>query len=221
MPSWKQYYLCLPTNNKGDKWMGEFSHAMGSSRSLEARLRNIIESPKLRFLAASEDKTISIFHSALNFGGTITTLAHKVVILMGLSKKAVSVKLNVASALATVEIATPTLDELEICQTQEAVALVPTPAATAAVTFMGSAIFLPAPWLREALFESGEDNPFTLIPLALLSATLFDATHSNTDATYPGKAMDQANDFILWAWCVGTGQVPETCYSVIPDNGEL
>eukprot|EP00957_Ditylum_brightwellii_P193895 14765741-Ditylum_brightwellii.AAC.1 len=140
---------------------------------------------------------------------------------MGLSKNVVVVKLNVASALATVEITTPMLDELKICSTWEAVSLVSTPAATAAVTFKGSAIFLSAPWLREVIFESGEDDPFALIPLALSPATSFDAAHINTDTSYPGQAMDHANDFILWAWGVGAGWVSETCYSVIPDDGEL
>eukprot|EP00957_Ditylum_brightwellii_P206787 15350001-Ditylum_brightwellii.AAC.2 len=33
--------------------------------------------------------------------------------------------------------------------------------------------------------------------------------------------MDYTNNFILWAWGVGAGQVSETRYSVIPDDGEL
>eukprot|EP00957_Ditylum_brightwellii_P140204 10683339-Ditylum_brightwellii.AAC.1 len=169
-----------------------------------------MESPKLPFLVASDNKKVGIFRSVHNFCSTLTVLEHKVATLTGLGKKAAVVKLHVFSALATVAIVTPTLSKLEICTQQEEVSLAPVPDKTATVTFNGLAIVLPTPWFCKAIFTLGEDDPFALIPVALLLAKLFDAFHINADSNYPEKALDLANDSILWAWGVGAGRVTET-----------
>eukprot|EP00957_Ditylum_brightwellii_P008841 670605-Ditylum_brightwellii.AAC.1 len=172
--SWEQHYFSLPVNKDGNKLITNFSLVMLSTHSVE--------------------------DSAHNVGDTLAIPENKVATLAGLDKNAAVVKVNIDSAMLTVKIATPTLDKLEIWVLQEEVALIPIPAVIVTVTFKGSAMFLPAPWLQEAIFESDKDNLFELIPVALLSAKSFDSFHVDTNLSYPGKATNHANAFILWAW---------------------
>jgi hypothetical protein len=64
------------------------------------------------------------------------------------------VNINLTSALADCNIVVPTVDELAACTTAQEVAAIPAPNVNGLVGFEGSAIFIPAPALRNAILAS-------------------------------------------------------------------
>ena len=74
------------------------------------------------------------------------------------------------------------------------------------VTYPGSASFLPAPWLADAVIAENSSNPFLLITAVIAAATAFDLEHKE-DKNYITTAADQAGNFILWAWGIGADRV--------------
>jgi hypothetical protein len=73
-------------------------------------------------------------------------------------------------------------------------------------TYPGSASFLPAPWLADAVIAANSSDPFFLITVVNTAARVFDLEHKE-DENYITSAADHAGDFILWAWGIGADQV--------------
>ena len=97
---------------------------------------------------------------------------------------------------------TPTIDVLWECTTETKVAEVEAPEENNIVTYPGSASFLPAPWLADAVIAANSSNPFFLIATVNAAATAFDLEHKE-DKNYTASVADQAGKFILWAWGIG------------------
>jgi hypothetical protein len=79
----------------------------------------------------------------------------------------------------------------------------------------GSAIFIPGPVLRNAIIESNLKDPFGLIPIIYKIARTFDQEHNTTSAE------THVSDLCAWLYGVKTGLIPETRYSVNPDDKEV
>ena len=146
--------------------------------------------------------------------------ANKVALLFGNGPRANCVELNVEEAAMTCDLKTPKLEELTACTSAEEVADLDEPEESSDVTFPGSAFFLPAPFLRDAIIAAETMEPFELILVAYAAAADFDRTHAD-DASFVDQAMSHAEDIILWAWGVGKGKVTETRYFVRPNDGEF
>ena len=72
---------------------------------------------------------------------------------------------------------TPTIDALRECRTATEVAEVEVPDENGLVTYPGSASFLPAPWLADAVIAANSSDPFLLITVVNAAATVFDLEH--------------------------------------------
>ena len=104
--------------------------------------------------------------------------------------------------MAECNLVTPTIDALWECTTAIEVAEVEAPEENGIVTYPGSASFLPAPWLADAVVSANSSNPFLMITAVNAAATAFDLEHKE-DKNYTASVADQAGKFILWAWGIG------------------
>ena len=105
---------------------------------------------------------------------------------------------------AECNLVTLTIDALCECTTATAteVAELEAPDENGLVTYPGSASFLPAPWLADAVVAANSSDPFLLITVVNAAATAFDLEHEE-DASFVTSAADHAGDFILWASGIG------------------
>jgi hypothetical protein len=115
--------------------------------------------------------------------------------------------------MADCNLVTPTIDALRECTTATKVAKIEAPNENGLVTYPGSATFLPAPWLAEAVIAANSSDPFLLIAIVNASAT--------EDEDYVTSAEDHAGDFLLWSWAVGAGRVSETSCIFDPTDIDL
>ena len=218
---WKQFYLSLPGNEQGNKNMGSFSLSMSSSQSADARMNSLTEDVDTVIFIADENKKVAVIHSPKNHGGTRTRPTNKISCLVGLGPQAACVVLNETQALFDCNIRTPTLDELEECTSSEEVKALDPPGLLAPVTFEGSASFIPAPWLTEYVLNEDSRDPTKLIVGAMVAAKAFDLGHENDPDFTDNKAKGHVEDFTMWLYGVFSGDVPETRFSICPDDGEL
>ena len=110
------------------------------------------------------------------------------------------------------------IDALRECTTATEVAELEAPDKNGLVTYPGSASFLPAPWLADAVVAANSSDPFHLITVVNTAATAFDLEHEE-DEYYVTSAADHAGDFILWAWGIGADQV--NAISIIFDPTDI
>jgi hypothetical protein len=133
--------------------MQSYSNTLGSKDSEFKKIKSLVEEIDTVIFVADETKNVMIFHSPKNFGGT-RTRPQKVVGMIDLGAQATWVKINLTSALADCNIVVPTVGELAACTTAQAVAEIPAPNIIILVGFKGSAIFILAPALRNAILGS-------------------------------------------------------------------
>jgi hypothetical protein len=140
--------------------------------------------------------------------------------MIGLGAQATWVKINLISALPDCNIVIPIVDKLSACTPAQEVAEIQVPNLTGLVGFKGSAIFIPAPALRNATLASNTRDPFELIPLMLATARAFDAAHAS-DGNMKGTATTHSDDLNAWLFGVKEGLINKTRYAVIPEGDEV
>jgi hypothetical protein len=94
--------------------------------------------------------------------------------MIGAGSQAVSIFIDLNSALANCNIIVPTVQELLDCKKVQDVANIPAPGDIGLIGFEGSAIFIPRPVLRNAILTSNTTDPCELIPLITATAQRFD-----------------------------------------------
>jgi hypothetical protein len=114
-----------------------------------------------------------------------------------------------------IRIVVPSVQDLAACESAEEVANIPAPNENGVVGFESSAIFIPGPILRNAIIESNLKDPFELIPIIYRIARTFNQEHNTMSAE------THADDLCAWLYGVKTGLIPETRYSVNPDDEEV
>ena len=112
--------------------------------------------------------------------------------MLGMGPQAVSVQVDLNSALADCNIIVPTVQELAECRTAQDVADIPAPNDIGLVGFEGSAIFIPGPVLRDAILNANTTNPSELIPIVSAAARAFDLEHAAE--TMNGNAVTHGDD---------------------------
>ena len=159
-----------------------------------------------------------ILHSPKNFGGTQTQPKNKVVCMLGMGTQSVSVLVKFNLALANCNIIVPTVKELSRCKTAQEVKDIPIPATNGLVVFKGSAIFIPGPFLQDAIITSNSNDPFGLIPLMNSRARDFETKVADILAEMNGNPVNHADNSNAWLYGIKQGTILETRYSVLPDN---
>lgn len=220
--TWKLHYANLASNEAGNVNMAAFGPALAADIPFGEKLRALTEDPDTVILAAGNKNQVIVFHSPCNFGGKRFRTANKVGALMGFGPVAGSVIVDENTLTAECEIVSPTIDELVACSTAAEVEALPIPSARGAVTFQGSATYLPAPFLRDAIINLGSSKPSEIIPVAVAAAKEFDRTHANDpDLPDHDEAMKHVEAFVMWVWGVGVGRITESRYFLEPEDGEL
>ena len=122
--------------------------------------------------------------------------------LSGTGSLATVFEVDLLTLMAECNLVTPTIDALRECTTETKVAEVEAPEENGIVTYPGSASFLLAPWLADAVIAANSSIPFLLITTVNTAATAFDLENKE-DENCITTAADHAGDFILWAWGIG------------------
>ena len=158
--------------------------------------------------------------SPRDFGGTRTRPENKLVCMLGMGPQAVSVLVNLNSALANCDIIVPTVLNLLGCTTAQEVKDIPA-LAGGVIGFEGSLIYIPGLIFWNAIITSGSTNPFELISLMNATARAFEAKTRVAQVVLNGNPINHADDINAWLYGVHQGTIPETRYSVLPDDVEI
>jgi len=195
---WKTYHTACKDKTARNKDTSVFTEAWLPKKSIDQRFQTLTMDPDLVLFATDSNKKLLTHHSFKNAGGTLLHLEKKLMCLLGTGALATALEVNHLTLMAECNLVTPTIDALRECTTAIEVAEVDTPNENGLVTYPGSATFLPAPWLAEAVIASNSSNPFLLITIVNAAATAFDEEHEE-DEDYITSAEDHA-----WAWAGAT-----------------
>jgi hypothetical protein len=215
-PNWSNWFINHLSNDAGNRNLPAFSDVLSSGTPTEAKLRDLVDEIDTVILAADASRNVMLFHSPINFGGTRSCPDNKVACMIGLGARATCVPPVLNSAFTDIRIVVPSVHDLGGCTSAEDVANIPVPAQNGLVGFEGSAIFIPGPVFRNVIIESNSRNPFELIPIIYQAARTFDQANGPT-----ASGVTHADDLCAWLYGVKTGLVPETRYSVDPDDAEV
>ena len=214
-PNWAEWFINNPNNEAGNNNLQAFSDVLGSEVSTEAKIRDLVDQIDTVILIADANRNIMLLHSPKYFGGTRSRPDNKVSCMIGLGARATSIFPVLNSALEDIHVVVPSVQELSGCESAQDVENIPALDQNGEKGFEGSAIFIPGPVLRNAIIESNSRNPSELIPIIYQTAWTFDQERNIN------SAIPRADDLCAWIWSVKEGLVPETRYSVNPDDEEV
>jgi hypothetical protein len=128
--------------------------------------------------------------------------------MLRLGAKAIWVLINLNLALPDCNIVVPTVQELSDCTTTQKVEEIQAPDKNIGIGHKGSAIFIPAPALRNAILMSNTREPFKLILLMMTAtARAFDAAHLN-NGNMQGTAITHSDNQNAWLHGMKRGLIP-------------
>ena len=159
--SFRAYYAHQPEDN-GNRNTKAFTDAL-DEEDKERRIRNFTEEINAVFFATDAEGKIQILHSPKNFGGTRLCPKHKVAALVGLSTRATTVQLDKKHAVTVTSLCCPNLSLVNAETTAEGIKSIPIPDDNTVITCDATNIFLPAPWLRNAVIEEDSTCSFEII----------------------------------------------------------
>jgi hypothetical protein len=195
---WKTFIATRKDNADANKNTSVFTEAWSPEKSQDQRFQTVTADPDMVLFATDSNKKLLVLHSFKNTGGTLLCPEKKLMCLSGTGSLATVFEVDHLTLIAECNLFTPTIDELRECKTETEVAEVEAPEENGLVTYPGSASFLPAPWLADAVIAANSSNPFFLIATVNAAATAFDLEHKE-DENYITTAADHVGYFILWA----------------------
>jgi len=205
--NWKTFIADRLDNTAGNKNTSVFTEAWSPEHSQEdQRFQTLTADPDMVLFPADSNKKLLVLHSFKNAGGTLLRLEKKLMCLSGTGEFTTVFEVKQLTLMAECNLVTLTIDALCECTTATEVAEVEAPDENGLVTYPGSATFLPAPWLADAVVAANLSNLFLLITVVNAPATTFYLEHEE-DENYITSAIDHAGDFILWAWGIGADRV--------------
>jgi hypothetical protein len=140
-------------NKSGDRNVTSFTGAMDFEASLDQ--------PYGFLLAANKKKGASNLHHPHNFGGTLLRPTNKVGCLVGIGPSAVPVVVDHIVALHSTQAIILSIEDIVGCPTADNLATPPPPPANGngLVNLEAILCFIPAPFLRNAIFASDSLSP--------------------------------------------------------------
>ena len=181
--SWKIYFRTLVQNEGGNKNMEAYVTATLGTNSRKERLRAITSSQDTIVWSTGQGKKLQTLHSPVNFGGSFLRPSDKVACLFGLGTKATCVKMDEKSMKESPAFRAPTWATIQACENRDAIEALEIPIVGGTI-FPGSANFLPAPFLANAVIEADSDDCFELIRVLIATADTFDTEHEE-DESFP------------------------------------
>jgi hypothetical protein len=192
--TWSNWFVNHASNDEGNRNLKAISGILSSNNNDATKLRQLAKEIDMFILAADANKCIMILHSPKNFGGTRTRPENKVVCMLGMGTQSVSILVDLNLALANCNIIVLTIDKLSGCKTAQEVEDIPIPATNGLVGFEGSAIFIPGPFLQNAIITLNSNNPFDLVPLMNSRARDFETEVADILAEMNGNPVNHADD---------------------------
>lgn len=104
-------------------------------------------------------------------------MENKITCILSFGSQGTFVELNAQSAVVNCNIVTPSIDDLEKCSDADGFSKLKAPDNDTLVTFKGSALFVPAPWLRNFILNLDLMESFEMIPAALAAGIEFNGIH--------------------------------------------
>ncbi len=141
--------------------------------------------------------------------------------MLGMGTQSVSNLVNLNLALGNCNIIVPTVNELSRCKTAQEVEDIPIPVTNRLVGFKGLAIFIPGPFLQDAIITSNSNDPFNLIPLMNSRARDFETEVADILAEMNGNPDNHMDNLNAWLYGIKQGTIPETRYSVLPNDNKI
>jgi hypothetical protein len=219
--SWKSFLLSLTAaNESGDRNIPGFTGAMNFESSADEKMTALNE-PNGVLLTANNRQEIVLLHNPKNFGGTLLRPTDKIGCLLGVGHNAMPVIIDETAALQPLQVAVPPLAEIAACSSIDDLRALATPAVNGLVNLEAINIFFPAPFLRNAILNENISSPLALILVAINAGIEHINIHQN-DANFDENDVNDHIDLFM-TWCMGVHQasVPETRFSVDPDDDEL
>ena len=217
---WKTYLAARKDKTAGNKDTSVFTEAWLPKKGIDQCFQTLTTDPDLVLFATDSNKKLPTLHSFKNAGGTLLRPEKKLMCLLGTGTLAKPLEKNHLTLMEDCNLVTLTIDAHHECTTAIEVAEVEAPNENGLITYPGSATFLPAPWLAEAVIAANSSDPFLLITIVNAAATAFDEEHEE-DEDYITSAEDHAGDFLLWSWAVGAGRVSATSCIFDPTDIDL
>jgi hypothetical protein len=218
--TWSDWLINHASNDAGNRNLQAFSDVLGSDVNKGTKLQQVTKEVDTVILTANASNRIMLLHSPRNFGGTWTRPANKLVCMIGMGPQAVSILVNLNSALVNCNIIVPTVNKLSGCTTAQEVKDIPN-RVEGVPGFEGSAIYIPGQIFQNAIITSNSTDPFDLIPLMNSMAKTFEAKAAEELATMNGNPINHADDINAWPYGVRRGTIPKTRYSVLPDDVKI
>ena len=174
---WKTFIATRKDNADANKNTSVFTEAWSPEKSRDQQFQTLTADPDMVLFATDSNKKLLVLHSFKNAGETLLRPEKKLMCLSGTGSLATVFEVDHLTLMAECNLVTPTIDELRECKTEIKVAEVEAPEENDLVTYPGSASFLPAPWLADAVIAANSSNPFLLITTINTVATAFDLEH--------------------------------------------
>jgi hypothetical protein len=195
-PELKSFFAACADNKTGNKITSVFTKAWSPETNDEQHFQTLTSDPNMIIFAAGKNKKLLTFHSFKNAAGTLLCPENKLMCLLGTGASTIAIKINSKQLVANCNLVTLTINKLRKCKTADKVSAIKAPNKTGLVAYPGSASFLAAPWLVNAVMAAYSSDPFHIIAVVNTAAKTFDKEH-NVDAEYITKATCNAGDFIL------------------------
>jgi len=181
--NWRDYFMNHPNTDTGNDNMTAFTAALAVELDDAKRETALVEDIDTVILTANADKQILIIHSPKRFGGTHSRATNKIVCLTGLGAEAQRIIINKATTVKACNIKTPTFGAVHGCALGTDITSL---RFSSSVTFEGSAVFLPMPWLRHVLSADTRDL-IEIVLAAIPAQAQFDIDHEATEAKPPQR----------------------------------
>ena len=226
MPSfsitWKQHFNSLTHfNTLGNQNVENFTGAMDWEGSTSTLLKSFNDANGF-ILIADNHKEVIVVHSPMNFGGQLYRPEDKIGCLLGLGKKATGVILDHKAATKSTSIRTSPIEDIKGCDEKMDLAALPSIVnEEGLINFEGIQAFIPAPYIRQAILNIGSYHPLDLIIAVRAATTEHIRLHSAEDGFDESDTNAHSDMFYLWCMGVAHGTIPETRFSLNPDDNDI
>ena len=133
--------------------------------------------------------------------------------------------IDATMALQPLQVVVPPLAKIVACSLINKLQALPQSAANGIVNLKAINVFFPTPFPQNAILIKENSSPLALILTALSTGIKHINNHINNHQNNTDFNEDDVNThielFVMWCMEVYQATVPETCFSVDPDDGEL
>jgi hypothetical protein len=215
-PSWKMHFLTGldPLNMLCNCNVVKYTKAMEIQVNVDTKMKYLNNDNNL-ILIANKNKQATVLHNLKNYGGSFFNPVNKLAALIGIGPEAAVVKLDAGTATTGLCARMLTFTNIFAYQTTNALCALPTPNENGPTNFEDLQMFVPAPFLQNAVLEAITSCPFALIIASIEAHNPHIQEHTNDKDVDVDNISTRRNLFILWCISVAQGTFPEIRVSIL------